>query len=157
MTTFSSSTFDDAVMREVRIEAAPEVIFGFFTDPEKMIKWKGTEAMLDPRPGGTYRVNVTGREVARGEYLEITPYTRIVFTWGWEEGPITPGSTTVEVRLIPDGSATIVQLRHAGLTGEALESHVVGWEHFLPRLAIVAAGGGPGIDPWTLGPPPEAQ
>ena len=83
----------------------PEVIFGFFTDPAKMVQWKGTEAMLDPRPGGTYRVNVTGREIARGEYLEITPYTRIVFTWGWEEGPITPGSTTVEVRLIPDGSA----------------------------------------------------
>ena len=152
MTTFSSSTFDDAVMREVRVEASPEVIFSYFTDPEKMVQWKGTEAMLDPRPGGTYRVNVTGREIARGEYLEITPYTRIVFTWGWEEGPITPGSTTVEVRLIPDGSATIVQLRHAGLSGEALESHAVGWEHFLPRLAIAAAGGDPGVDPWTQGP-----
>ena len=120
MTTFSSSTFDDAVMREVRIAASPEVIFSFFTDPEKMVQWKGTEAMLDPRPGGVYRVNVTGHEIARGEYLAIEPYTRIVFSWGWEEGPITPGSTMVEVRLIPDAGGTLVQLRHAGLSGEAL-------------------------------------
>jgi hypothetical protein len=26
-----------------------------------------------------------------------------------------------------------------------------GWEHFLPRLAIVASGGDPGPDPWTAG------
>jgi uncharacterized protein YndB with AHSA1/START domain len=153
----TSPVFDDAVSREVRIKAPPEVIFPYFTDPAKMIEWKGTEAMLDPRPGGVYRVNVTGRETARGEYLEITPYSRIVFTWGWEEGPITPGSTTVEVLLIPDGDGTIVRLSHAGLSGEALDTHVMGWEHFLPRLVIVAEGGDPGVDPWTLGPPPGAQ
>jgi uncharacterized protein YndB with AHSA1/START domain len=152
MTSFSASTFDDAVMREVRIEASPEVVFGFFTDPAKMMQWKGTEAMLDARPGGVYRVNVTGREVARGEYLEVTPYSRIVFSWGWEEGPITPGSTLVEVRLIPDGSGTILQLRHAGLSGEGLEAHLTGWEHYLPRLVVAAQGGDPGVDPWTLGP-----
>ena len=145
----SASVFDDAVMREVRVNASPEVVFSYFVDPAKMITWKGTEAMLDPRPGGVYRVNVTGREVARGEYLEIDPHNRIVFTWGWEEGPITPGSTTVEVTFTPDGDGTIVRLKHAGLSGEALDAHVEGWEHYLPRLAIVAAGGDPGVDPWT--------
>ena len=145
----SASVFDDAVMREVRVNASPEVVFSYFVDPAKMITWKGTEAMLDPRPGGVYRVNVTGGEVARGEYLEIDPHKRIVFTWGWEEGPITPGSTTVEVTFTPDGDGTIVRLKHAGLSGEALDAHVEGWEHYLPRLAIVAAGGDPGVDPWT--------
>ena len=51
------------IEREIRIAAPPDVIFGFFTDPEKMIRWKGTTAELDPRPGGIYRVNVTGREI----------------------------------------------------------------------------------------------
>ena len=140
----------DAVEREVRIAANPETVFDFFIDPAKMVLWKGTQAALDPRPGGTYRVNVTGREIARGEYLEITPYSRVVFTWGWEEGPITPGSTTVEVTLTPDGDGTILRLRHSGLTEEAIaQRHAVGWEHFLPRLAIVAAGGDPGPDPWV--------
>src|SRR3954451_24880165 len=141
MTAFSSSTFDDAVMREVRIEAQPEVIFSFFTDPAKMIKWKGTEAMLDARPGGVYRVNVTGREIARGEYLEISPYSRIVFSWGWEESgsPVQPGTSTVEVDFILDGAGTLVRLVHRGLPVGADSPHAEGWDHFLPRLAAAAS------------------
>ena len=45
-----------------------------------MVQWKGVDAALDPRPGGLYRVNVTCRETAIGEYVEVTPYSRIVFT-----------------------------------------------------------------------------
>ena len=70
----------DVVEREVRIAARPETIFPFFTDPAKMVRWKGVHATLDPRPGGIYRVDVTGRDVARGEYVEVVPYTRVVFT-----------------------------------------------------------------------------
>jgi uncharacterized protein YndB with AHSA1/START domain len=94
------------VEREVRIDAPPEVIFKFFVDPEQMIRWKGVEATLDPRPGGIYRVNVTGADVVRGEYVEVSPNERVVFTWGWEgEGnPVPPGSSTVEITLVPDGA-----------------------------------------------------
>lgn len=143
----------DAVEREVRIAAKPEVVFQYFVDPVKMLSWKGTEAMLDPRPGGIYRVNVTGREIVRGEYLEIVPHSRIVFTWGWEEGPIAPGSTTVEVDLFPDGDGTLLRLKHSGLDAEGQASHVVGWEHYLARLVIAAQGGDAGVDPWVQGAP----
>ena len=68
------------VVKEVRIAARPETVFPFFTDPVKMLLWKGVEADLDPQPGGIFRVNVTGTAVARGEYLEVTPNTRVVFT-----------------------------------------------------------------------------
>ena len=107
----TASGSDGVYEREVRIAARPEVVFQFFLDPAKIVRWKGTEAALDPRPGGIYRVNVTGHDIARGEYLEIVPHSRIVFTWGWEEGPIAPGSTTVEVTLTPSGDGTIVRLR----------------------------------------------
>jgi uncharacterized protein YndB with AHSA1/START domain len=40
----------DAGELEVRIQARPETVFEFFVDPEKMRRWKGTEAELDPRP-----------------------------------------------------------------------------------------------------------
>ncbi len=142
----------DFVEREVRIAASPEVIYEFFIDPAKMIQWKGTDAALDPRPGGIYRVNVTGRDIARGEYVELVPYSRVVFTWGWEDGPIAPGSSTIEISLIPDGAGTVVRLRHSGLSSEAAAQHAEGWEHFLPRLAAAAEGRDPGIDPWTLDP-----
>ncbi len=148
----------DAVVREVRIAARPETVFQFFTDPAKMVLWKGTDAALDPRPGGIYRVNVTGRDIARGEYVEVVPYSRIVLTWGWEgEGqPVPPGSSTVEVTFQPDGDGTLVRLRHSGLTPEGAAQHAEGWEHYLPRLAIAAAGGDPGPDPWTAEAPATA-
>jgi len=101
----------DYIEREVRVEATPETIFPFFTDPAKMVLWKGNSATLDPKPGGVYRVDVTGRDIARGEYVEVTPPSKVVFTWGWEgDGhPVPPGSSTVEISLIPDGQATMEQ------------------------------------------------
>jgi uncharacterized protein YndB with AHSA1/START domain len=143
----------DALERKVRIAARPEVVFEFFIDPAKMLRWKGTEAALDPRPGGVYRVNVTGHEIARGEYVEIVPFSRIVFTWGWENTPIAPGSTTVEVTLTPDGDGTVLRLRHSGLASEAVQEHDQGWDHYLARLVSAAAGGDPGPDPWVNIPP----
>ena len=139
------------VEREVRIDAPPEVIFKFFVDPEQMIRWKGVEATLDPRPGGIYRVNVTGADVVRGEYVEVSPNDRVVFTWGWEgEGnPVPPGSSTVEITLVPDGASTLVRLRHHGLPGGPEDRHAEGWEHYLARLAAAAAGRDTGPDPWV--------
>jgi uncharacterized protein YndB with AHSA1/START domain len=145
-----SSTDVDYVEKEVRIAARPEVVFEFFTDPVKMVRWKGVDALLDPRPGGIYRVNVTGKEVALGEYVEIVPYSRIVITWGWENSPIAPGSTRVEITLVPDGDGTILRLRHSGLAGEAALQHAEGWDHFLARLALAAGGSDPGPDPWVV-------
>ncbi len=140
-----------AVEREIRIAARPDVVFGYFTDPVKMMRWKSISAVLDPRPGGIFYVNVTGSEIARGEYLEVTPFSRIIFTWGWEgEGsPIPPGTSTVEVNFILDGKGTLVRLVHRDLPMGADAQHAEGWDHFLPRLAIAAADGDPGPDPWA--------
>ncbi len=138
----------NVITREIRIAARPETIFSFFTDPAKMARWKGRQATLDPRPGGVYRVDINGTYVARGEFVEIVPYRRIVFTWGWEgENPLPPpGTSTVEVVLIPDGDSTIVRLTHRDLPADALDSHTHGWEHYLARLALVAVGKDPGTD-----------
>lgn len=139
-----------AVIRSIRIAVRPETVFAFFTDPAKMVRWMGTHAVLDPRPGGVYRVNVTGRNIARGEYVEIVPHSRIVFTWGWEgDSAVPPGSSTVEVALIPDGDGTIVRLTHRDLPAGQRARHTEGWEHFLARLALAGSGGAPGPDPWA--------
>lgn len=140
----------EEAVKEIRVSARPETIFPFFTDPTRMVQWKGISAQLDARPGGIYRVNVTGKDVARGEYVEVTPYSKVVFTWGWEEegSPLPPGASTIEVTLTPDGEETVVRLRHYGLTEEQKKSHLEGWEHYMPRLEVVAGGGDPGPDPW---------
>ena len=146
------ATEQSVLERQIRISARPEIVFSFFTDPVKLARWKGVRAQLEPRPGGTYRVEINGRDVVLGRYVEITPFTRVVFTWGWEgeNSPLPPGSTTVEIDLFPDGEGTLVRLRHLGLPPEQREVHAQGWEHFLPRLGQAAEGLDPGPDPWSM-------
>ncbi len=142
------SSVTDQVTVEVLVEASPETIFPFFTDPEKVVRWKGSSAELDPRPGGIYSVDVTHQALARGEYVEVDPPRRVVFTWGWEgDEAVPPGSTTVEITLEPSGSTTLVRLVHSGLPEAKRDLHREGWEHFAARLQIAASGGDPGPDP----------
>jgi len=138
----------------VRIAARPETVFGFFTDPEKMVQWKGTRAELDPRPGGLYRVEINEQAIARGEYVELDPPHTVIFSWGWEgqeagggEHAVPPGSSRVEISLTPDGEGTLVRLRHLDLPEQAREIHGQGWDLYLGRLAEIASGGDPGQDP----------
>jgi uncharacterized protein YndB with AHSA1/START domain len=132
----------------VRIDASPETVFQFFTDPARMVRWKGRAATLDPRPGGIYRVEINDQATAVGEYVELDPPRRVVITWGWEGGgAVPPGSSTVEFDLEPDGDGTIVRLTHRDLPPDEVEIHGQGWGNYLPRLAIAAAGGDPGPDP----------
>ena len=138
-----------ALKREIRVMATPETIFSFLTDPSKMVRWKGSQADLDPRPGGIYRVQFNTRDIARGKYVELVPNQRVVFTWGWEadEKIVPPGSSTVEITLKRDGDETIVTLEHRDLPEEARAKHLQGWDLYLPRLATVASGRDPGPDP----------
>lgn len=155
----------DEIVRELYIHADPETVFGFLTDPGKMRRWIGRTLELDPRPGGIFRIDVNGRDVVRGAFVEVIPPRRVVFTWGWEgteteaeagardrpEARVPPGSTTVEVTLEPREGGTLLRLRHRGLTGPDRERHAFGWTHYLSRLGTAAAGGEPGPDP--LGTP----
>jgi uncharacterized protein YndB with AHSA1/START domain len=129
----------EPLRHEVRIAAPPEIVFAHFTDPARMTLWFGSGALLDPRPGGTFRVEIEGRDVVLGEYVEVDPPRRVVFTWGFAgPGNVTrPGSTRVEVTLEPDGEGTRVVLLHHGLAAVPRERHAEGWAHFLGRLAAV--------------------
>jgi uncharacterized protein YndB with AHSA1/START domain len=140
-----STTESDAVEREVRIDASPEDIFPFLIDPAKMVRWQGRSATLDPRPGGVYRLEMNDTNIALGEYIEVTPNSRVVFSWGWkgEDSAVPPGSSRVEITLTPDGDGTIVRLHHSGLPESQRDAHLEGWTHYLDRLAIAGAGGEP--------------
>ena len=80
-----------------------------------MIRCMEIQAEIDPRPGGVCRLDPNGRDVIRGEYLEVVPDRRFAFTWGWEnpsEGmaAVPAGSTRVEIDLEPHGKGTRVRL-----------------------------------------------
>jgi uncharacterized protein YndB with AHSA1/START domain len=144
-----------SVEREIAIAARPETVWEFLVDPDKATRWMGQAASLDPRPGGLYRVEVIPGNTARGEFVEVDPPRRLVYTWGWEDGKassVRPGSTTVEIELVPDGNGTKLRFVHHCLPGaESAQSHAHGWDHYFARLAIAARGGDPGPDPWLTG------
>jgi uncharacterized protein YndB with AHSA1/START domain len=152
-----ATTETTSVEREITIAASPETVWQFLVDPSKATRWMGQAASLDPRPGGVYRVDVIPGHSASGEFVELDPPRRLVFTWGWEPGenganPVPPGSSTIEIELVPAGDGTTLRFAHRGLpSAEAAESHAHGWDHYLARLGVAAAGGDPGADPWLTG------
>jgi uncharacterized protein YndB with AHSA1/START domain len=134
---------ETVVDQTVRIAAPPEVVFEYFVDPQKLVSWIGSRAVLEATPGGRFWLDMNGRDVAAGQFLEIEPPTRVVFTWGWEQGgpPLAPGSSTVEVTLTPDGADTIVRLIHRDIPEPFVESHRAGWsEHFTKLVALADRG-----------------
>lgn len=135
------------IVIERQIRASAETIFAYFTDPDRYALWMGIEAKLDAIPGGIYEVHTPQGFTARGEFLEVDPPNRVVFSWGWEGRPdIPPGSTRVEVTLEPLAGTTLVTLVHTGLPVAEIAIHTTGWTRYLDRLVIAAAGGDPGPD-----------
>ncbi|HLM51739.1 MAG TPA: SRPBCC family protein [Solirubrobacteraceae bacterium] len=138
-----------ALVYRVRIAAPCAAVFDHFVDPERLLRWIGVAAELDPRPGGRLRIDVNGRDVVRGAFVEVAPPHRVAFTWGWDapEAAVGPGASLVEVTLTADGASTRLELRHSGLPAPAGPVHDAGWRHYVPRLATAAGGGDPGGDP----------
>ncbi|WP_406301529.1 SRPBCC domain-containing protein [Streptomyces sp. NBC_00885] len=142
----------DLVTLERRIDARPETVFSFFTDPNKWLSWMGQDGEFSFRPGGAYRTTVTGQNIAEGHFVEVDPPKRLVFTWGWVDNDlgVPPGSTTVEITLEPDAEGTLLRLVHRDLPSpQARAAHKDGWIHYTDRLATLAEGGNPGPDTWT--------
>ena len=138
------------VHRETRIPAPPAAVFALLTDPEKILRWMGTEAQLDAQPGGLYLVNVTGARVARGAFREVVPVHRLAYSFGWEDSQsVPPGSSLIEIDLIEQPDGTLLRLTHTGLpSAEECAGHAEGWANYLGRLTLVAAGRDPGPDPF---------
>src|SRR2546430_1682373 len=114
------SETDSVIEHEIWVGASPETVFAYFTDPARMVQWMGTEATLDPRPGGICRINPAGHATMLGAFVEVDPPRRIVFTWGWEMETFAtpPQSTLVEVSLRPEDDGTVVRLAHRRLQPE---------------------------------------
>jgi uncharacterized protein YndB with AHSA1/START domain len=138
----------NSISREFTIGADTATVFAFFTDPQRLIRWMGTSAQLDPRPGGIYLLDVHPGRVVRGEFKEVVPVSRLAYSFGWEgDNQVAPGSSLIEIDLLPNNGNTLVRFTHSGLPAEAVPGHSEGWTHYLGRLTIAASGGDPGPDP----------
>ena len=132
----------------IDIAAAPETVFAYLTTDAGMTAWMGQHAALEPTPGGAFAVDIAGHAI-RGEYLHVDYPRRVVVSWGMAGSEVLPaGASRVEFMLTPIAGGTRVELTHSELPEVRMRGHAVGWAHFLPRLAVAAAGGDPGRDDW---------
>lgn len=133
---------------ERHVDATPAAVYAYLTDSERWARWQGADATIDAHPGGLFRMLMGNGMCARGQFVELVPDKRVVFTWGWIDLPdLPPGSTVVEIDLEHDGDGTMIRLTHRDMPPDHTDVHRIGWEHYLARLGVCAAGGDPGPDP----------
>ena len=128
------------------IEADPETVFSFLIDPKLMAEWFGISHVLEAKPGGTFRVEVSEDNIAVGVFIEVSPPRRVAFTWGWKSAnallsTLKPDSSTVEIDLEPHPRGTLLRLVHRGLPEGLAQIHRERWEHYLDQLAAVVQEG----------------
>ena len=136
------------VRRETQIAAPPATVFAFLTDPEKIIRWMGSEAQTETHPGGLYLLKGIHGNAARGAFREVVPVHRLAYSFGWEGSEtVPPGSSLIEVDLIDRDGGTLLRMTHTGLPSQAqCDAHDKGWAHYLARLTLAALGKDPGVD-----------
>ena len=129
-----------------RVVSAPRTeVFQLWIDAERMPQWilDGGTATLDVRVGGKYHLDMhyQGKSYPHdGEYLEISPPERLVFTWISEGTNWKPSIVTIE--LIERGEKTEVVLTHEGLPNDpdSAKSHEQGWIEILEWLERLVSG-----------------
>ena len=131
-----------ALVVERVLPAAPDEVFDAWTTPSRMAAWMSpvgaAEAEVDLRLGGSFRVVMMEARIEHtGEYLEIDPPRRLVFTW---VSPFTGGeSSVVTVELHPHEDGTRMVLTHERLPENVVDGHRDGWGTMIERLAGILA------------------
>jgi uncharacterized protein YndB with AHSA1/START domain len=141
---------EDAVVLHRVLPAPPEAVFAAWTDPARIARWMSpfgrAEAAVDLRVGGAFRVVMQGPDRGiehAGEYREIDPPRRLVFTWRSPYTGPEPSLVTVELRPEPgDPGRTRFTLVHARLPPERADAHRAGWGSILEHLAAHLEDGG---------------
>jgi uncharacterized protein YndB with AHSA1/START domain len=139
----------EPIVVERRVGARPEQVWPYLTDGVLWQRWQGAHVEIEPRPGGMFTMRMGDGREAAGRVVDVQPGERLTFTWGWTDQPdvLPPGSTTVQIELVPDGDGTLIRLTHSDLPGPAVPMHRTGWRHYVARLAVAVAGVDPGPDP----------
>ena len=128
------------------IKAPRDRVYAAWTDPAQLKQWFGPETVqtrelvADVRVGGKFRWDLNNAEgekmTCRGEYCELQPGKKIVFTWQWEDDEDWENHVSiVTVELADAGGGTELRLTHEKLPNkESRDGHTRGWNSALDKL-----------------------
>ena len=125
--------------------APPERVFRAWTEPQEMKQWWGPgeysapQVEVDLRVGGRFRIAMKPPEgelfYLGGEYREVVPPKRLVFTWQWEGDPV---ETLVTLEFLDLGGMTELIVTHERFPDEEqCQRHREGWNATLEKLPRV--------------------
>lgn len=148
----------EAVVVKRTFAAPREKVFQAWSDLALMARWfcrcaghPPTRVLqADVRSGGSYRIEVEGPVQGAagtmlyrgwGEYREVRPPERLVFTWNWEHDEFRDTLVTVEFRSLGASGFTEVTLTHELLpTEKARAEHRQGWGECFEMLERTVRG-----------------
>jgi uncharacterized protein YndB with AHSA1/START domain len=138
-------------MRRV-LPAAPRLVFAAFTDPNELKKWFGPQgftvpsAQVDPHVGGAYRLEMRPPEgdafYLGGQFREIDPPARLVFTFAYEDPDPDDVENVVELSFRSRGAETEVAFTQGPFRTEARRRlHEDGWRDSFDKLERLLSAG----------------
>jgi uncharacterized protein YndB with AHSA1/START domain len=143
-----ASTAPANVLVRRHIAAPAQVVFDAWLDPLAIASWMRpfdtarSDAQVDAVVGGRFRIDMhqaDGGVVEHvGQYLEIAPPRRLVFTWA---SPATQHKDSlVTIDFIESDGETDISLTHEQLPEYMAQAHVGGWTSALEKLAARVQG-----------------
>jgi uncharacterized protein YndB with AHSA1/START domain len=129
------------------LDAPRSLVFKVWTQPEHMVRWLGPKGFsapsceMDLRPGGAWRACIRSAEGVdhwmAGNYREVVPPERLVFTFAWDNPEGEPGhQTLVTVTFADQDGKTRLTFHQAVFESvESRDSHHGGWSECFDRLA----------------------
>ncbi len=138
-------TKDDTLVITRVIRAPAERVYKAFIDPDAMAKWlpphgfTGKVTKMDARVGGEYNMTFTNFTTGSshsfgGEYLELTPFSRIRYTDKFDD-PNMPGVMETIIEFTKIMSGTEVRITQKGVPSQIpLEFAKMGWQESIQLL-----------------------
>ena len=135
---------ETAVQIKRSFKAPREKVYKAWTDAGALSQWfrpsdqhQTIIEKLDVKEGGKYRIimkDPNARHPLVGEFLQVKPEEKLVYTWLWEDEPA-HGISRVTVEFFDHGDSTEVILTHEMLPNEVeRQKHSHGWNACVDRL-----------------------
>lgn len=126
-------------------KASKQSVYEAWTNKEALVSWFAASSEmttiihgLSLSVGGEYRIEMREPDgtshIIHGQYVALTPYDQIVFTWEWESDEEHVNSL-VTIDLSDNNGTTDMVLTHEKLASqESVDLHSEGWLGCLAQL-----------------------
>ncbi len=134
-----------SVLRFERLmTCAPATVWEALTTPEGLARWMQSEAVVEPRVGGRFRLAFHGGEhVMDGQITAWSPPDLLEYTWPEAQAG---GDSLVRFELSPQGEGCRLVLIHTLKAGGDLADFASGWHWHLDALDDAVKGVGRTFD-----------